>query len=104
MTSVNIYDAKTHLSRLIKRVRAGEEITIADAGRPVARLVPIEPPRAPRVLGGDRGTIWAADDAFAPLAGDELAAWEGPLEPAAVPAKRPARPAPKARPTRRRSR
>ena len=42
--------------------------------------------------------------AFAPLAGDELAAWEGPLEPAAVPAKRPARPAPKARPTRRRPR
>jgi len=48
---VNIHAAKTHLSRLIERVEAGEEITLARAGRPVARLVPIQRPSTPRPLG-----------------------------------------------------
>ena len=47
---VNIHAAKTHLSRLVERVEAGEEITIARAGRPVARLVPV-PQRRPRRPG-----------------------------------------------------
>ncbi len=81
---VNIYEAKTQFSKLVKRVRAGEEITIADAGVPVAKLVPIAPPKAPRVLGGDQGKIWSAPDAFDPLAGEELTAWlDGSLSPPA---------------------
>ena len=52
MKSVNIHEAKTHLSRLVERVQAGEEIVIAKAGRPAARLVPIEGARRPVKIGG----------------------------------------------------
>ena len=52
MKSVNIHEAKTHLSRLVERVQAGEEIVIAKAGRPAARLVPIEGERKPVKIGG----------------------------------------------------
>jgi prevent-host-death family protein len=81
MVSFNIYEAKTQLSKLIRRVRAGEEVIIADAGTPVAKLVPIELPKTARTLGSDRGKIWIASDAFEPLSGDDLAAWHGPLAP-----------------------
>ena len=80
--SFNIYEAKTQLSKLIRRVRAGEEVIIADAGTPVARLVPIEPPRTARALGRDRGKIWAAPDAFEPLTREDLAVWEAAIFPA----------------------
>lgn len=70
MEIANVYEAKTHLSRLLRRVRAGEEIIIAEAGRPIARLVPIEPPRGPRVLGGDEELVRIADDFDAPLPED----------------------------------
>lgn len=56
-TSVNMHEAKTHLSRLVERVEAGEEIVIARAGRPVARLVPLRARSAPRVPGKWRGQI-----------------------------------------------
>ena len=59
---VNIHEAKTHLSRLVERAAAGEEIIIARAGRPVARLVPLREPREPRKLGGWEGRVWIADD------------------------------------------
>jgi prevent-host-death family protein len=62
---VNIHDAKTHLSRLVERVEAGEEVTIARAGRPVARLVPLRPAR-PRILGALRGRVHMAPDFDAP--------------------------------------
>ena len=52
MKSVNIHEAKTHLSRLVERVQAGEEIVIAKAGRPAARLVPIESGHKPIKTGG----------------------------------------------------
>ena len=55
--SVNINEAKTHLSRLVERVEAGEEITLARAGRPVARLVPYQQRRQPRPLGIWRGLV-----------------------------------------------
>lgn len=60
--TVNMHEAKTHLSRLVQRVEAGEEVTISRAGTPVARLVPLDdqPPR--RQLGLLRGKIWIADD------------------------------------------
>ena len=77
METVNIYDAKTHLSRLLDRVAAGEEITIARAGKPIARLVP-PPPAAPRPLGLLRGIPTPPDGFFFdPLPEDERRLWEG---------------------------
>ena len=55
MKTINIHEAKTHLSRLVERVQAGEEIVIAKAGRPAARLVPIEEARKPVRIGGLKG-------------------------------------------------
>jgi prevent-host-death family protein len=63
---VNIHQAKTHLSRLIERVEAGEEITIARAGRPVARLVPVER-RRPRRPGLWKGRVVISPEFDAPL-------------------------------------
>ena len=63
---VNVHEAKTHLSRLLQRVAAGEEIVIANAGVPVARLVPIELSQSKRQLGIDEGKIWMAEDFDAP--------------------------------------
>lgn len=74
---VNVHEAKTQFSRLLQRVAAGEEITIAKAGVPVARLVPIEPRSKKRKLGIDRGRIWIADDFDAPLPDDILAGFLG---------------------------
>jgi len=86
MASVNIYQAKTQLSKLLKRVRAGQEIIIADAGKPIAKLVPLDPLHGPRRLGADRGKIWIAPDAFAPMTDVEIAEWEdSPLFPARKP-------------------
>lgn len=74
--SVNIHEAKTHLSRLVERVEAGEEITLARAGRPVARLVPYQARREPRRLGiwKDRVRISPDFDAALP---DIVEAFEG---------------------------
>jgi prevent-host-death family protein len=77
MKSVNIHEAKTHLSRLLERVEAGEEILIARAGRPIARLVPVEPPRERRTPGTFKGKISMSDDFDAPLPDDVLDAFEG---------------------------
>jgi prevent-host-death family protein len=60
--SVNVYEAKTHLSQLLDRAAAGEEIVIARAGRPVARLVSLAEPARPRVPGGWRGKVSMAAD------------------------------------------
>ena len=74
---VNIHEAKTHLSRLLQRVAAGEEITIARAGVPVARLVAVEPKTHTRPLGFAKGEIWIADDFDAPLPDDLLKEFYG---------------------------
>jgi prevent-host-death family protein len=74
---VNIHQAKTHLSRLLQRVAGGEEITIARAGVPVARLVAVEPPRTPRPLGMDSGRFKVPEDFDAPLPDEVLALFEG---------------------------
>jgi prevent-host-death family protein len=76
MAEVNVHEAKTHLSKLLRRVTAGEEIVIARAGKPVARLVPVAEPPRPRELGRDRGKIWIADD-FDTLDPEILADFEG---------------------------
>lgn len=62
MTTVNIHEAKTHLSRLIDRVLKGDEIIIAKAGKPVARLVPYRTAPAQRVPDTEKGKIWMAED------------------------------------------
>ncbi|MGH6918057.1 MAG: type II toxin-antitoxin system Phd/YefM family antitoxin [Geminicoccaceae bacterium] len=74
---INIYAAKTHLSRLIDRVNAGEQVVITRYGRAVARLVPPEAakPRKPGLLEG-KG-YWVADDFDAPLPDDLLDLFEG---------------------------
>lgn len=59
---VNMHEAKTHLSRLVDRAAAGEEVVIGKAGRPVARLVAYDENREPRSPGALRGRIWMADD------------------------------------------
>ena len=64
---VNIHEAKTHLSRLVERVEAGEEIVIARAGRPIARLVPYRARTKPRTPGLWRGQGWIAEDFDAPI-------------------------------------
>jgi prevent-host-death family protein len=76
MSVVNVHEAKTHLSRLLERVAAGEEIVIAKAGRPVARLVPYDEALEPRQPGGWEGRVWMADD-FDELPPEILAAFEG---------------------------
>lgn len=77
MKTVNIHEAKTHLSRLLKRVAAGEEIVIANAGRPVARLVPVVDGGAPRELGFAPEGLRIAEDFDAPLPPEVLAAFLG---------------------------
>lgn len=70
---VNVQQAKTHLSRVLARVEAGEDVTIARGGRAVARLVPVEAV-PPREVGFVAGRV--SDAFFEPLPEDELAAWE----------------------------
>src|SRR5579862_9964921 len=77
MMEVNIHQAKTHLSRLLQRVAAGEEITIARAGVPVARLVAVQSANKTRPLGFARGQVWVADDFDAPLPDDLLKEFYG---------------------------
>jgi prevent-host-death family protein len=74
---VNIHQAKTHLSRLLQRVAAGEEVIIARSGVPVARLVAIQTKKKIRPLGMDRGRVWVADDFDAPLPDDLLREFYG---------------------------
>jgi len=66
MEIVNVHEAKTHLSRLLQRVEAGEEIIIGRAGQPVAQLVPYEPKRKKRRGGQWQGRIWISPDFDAP--------------------------------------
>jgi prevent-host-death family protein len=75
--SVNIHEAKTHLSRLLERVSRGEEIVIARSGRPIARLVPYSPVVERRKPGGWEGKVWIADDFDADLPEEIAAAFRG---------------------------
>lgn len=74
--TVNIHEAKTHFSKLLNRVERGEEIVIARAGRPIAKLSAIEAPKKERVLGSDRGKVWIAEDFDAPLPEEILREFE----------------------------
>lgn len=76
MSQVNVHEAKTHLSKLLQKVEAGEEVVIARAGKPVARLVPLNAPKL-RVLGGDEGKVRIAPDFDAPLPDDVIEPFYG---------------------------
>lgn len=76
MKTVNTHDAKTHFSKLLRRVAAGEEVVIASRGVPVARLVPVSPGRV-RPLGKYANQIVIADDFDGPLPDDILDLFEG---------------------------
>jgi prevent-host-death family protein len=68
----NVYEAKTHLSQLLERAAAGEEIIIAKAGEPQAMLVPMPRKKTKRVPGRLAGKIWVAPDAFSPEVDAEI--------------------------------
>jgi len=74
---VNLYEAKSRLSALVERAAAGEEIIIAKAGHPRARLVPFACVKQPREPGGWEGRVWIADDFDEPLPPDILEAFTG---------------------------
>ena len=67
MKTVDIHAAKTYPSSLLEEVAAGEEILIAKAGKPIARLVPLEKPDVRKTFGMLKGKIWMSDDLDAPL-------------------------------------
>jgi prevent-host-death family protein len=73
MATFNIHEAKTHLSRLIERLAAGEEIVIAKAGKPVAKLVPYVENKKPRRAGSLKGKIWLAPDWDSDETNEEIA-------------------------------
>ena len=83
MSQINIHEAKTHLSRLVKEAAQGKEIIIAIAGKPIAKLVPLSPAvHRKRKPGKLKGKLWIADDFDAPMTEAELAEWyEAPLFP-----------------------
>ena len=72
---INVHDAKTQFSRLLARAHAGEEIVLAKAGKPYARLVPLAAKSAKRIPGGLKGVL--TDAFFEPLPEEELRVWEG---------------------------
>ena len=75
MSTINIFEAKTNLSKLVACAEQGEEIIIARNGKPAARLAPLAPVAKPRIrFGGMKGKIWVADD-FDELPEDLLAAF-----------------------------
>ena len=73
--TVNVHEAKTHLSTLLEQAHAGQEIILAKAGKPYARLMPLAPPPARRQPGRLEGRVTNAF--FEPLPAAELNAWEG---------------------------
>ncbi len=77
MEQVNIHQAKTHLSHLLSRAMAGEEIIIAKSGKPMVRLVPVSEPLEDRVLGQDEGLFTVPEDFNDPLPNDILEGFEG---------------------------
>ena len=82
MRLVNVHQAKTHLSRLIDQAHAGETIVLAKAGKPWARLMPLEAPTPRRIPGRLRsqGPLSQPDALLEPMTSEELSDWEsGPL-------------------------
>jgi antitoxin (DNA-binding transcriptional repressor) of toxin-antitoxin stability system len=77
-TTVKMHEAKTHLSSLVARAVAGEDIVIARGDKPMVKLVAIESPSKPkRVFGSLAGKISIPDDFFEPMSEEDLRLWEG---------------------------
>lgn len=76
MQTINIHDAKTNFSRLVDIAAGGEEIIIAKAGKPTARLVPMQTSKIERVFGSLKGKIRIANDFDAPLSEDVIARFD----------------------------
>jgi len=79
--TINIFQAKTQLSKLVEKAEHGEDVIIARAGKPVARLTQLEPKKSKIRFGGLKGKIWVADDFDAPLPPEVLAEFEGDIFP-----------------------
>lgn len=78
MTTVSVHEAKTHLSRLIEKVLAGEKVVIARNKEPVVQMIPARPaPVQTLRIGALKGKISLGEGFFEPLPDDEIAAWEG---------------------------
>ncbi|GGX24205.1 type II toxin-antitoxin system Phd/YefM family antitoxin [Undibacterium macrobrachii] len=77
MLVINIHDAKTQFSKLVEAVSQGDEIVIARAGKPAARLVPITPKKTVRQPGALKGKLQIADDFDASLPNEIQSAFEG---------------------------
>ena len=77
MRQINIHEAKTHLSQLVEDAARGDEIIIAKAGKPMARLVAVDNDSTPRPRGLLKGQIWIADDFDTPLPEDILQSFAG---------------------------
>lgn len=77
--TVNVHEAKTHLSRLLQRVERGDEVVIARGGRPIARLLPFEDKPKQPIFGVDRGLFEVPDDFDDPLPADLISEFERDL-------------------------
>ena len=78
MVTINIYEAKAKLSKLVEHAAAGEEVIIARGGRPVARLTQLTPARRPIRFGLMRGRVKMTADFDGPLTSSDLGSFEGP--------------------------
>jgi prevent-host-death family protein len=76
-TTINIHEARTHLSRIVDEVAAGAEVIIAKAGKPMARLSPLQAGPQPKKLGTLKGQVKVPDDFNTPLDDEVLADFEG---------------------------
>jgi prevent-host-death family protein len=84
---INVHEAKTNLSKLLERVAVGEEVIIAKAGTPVARLVPFDQKPKTRIFGSAKGEFTVPDDFDAPDAEIEALFYDSELFPKGVPSK-----------------
>lgn len=75
MTTVSVHEAKTHLSRLIEKVLAGEEVIVERNHKPVIKLVPVQPPKKKPLLGALKGQFELDDAFFEPLSEEDLSVW-----------------------------
>jgi len=79
MITINIHEAKTHLSRFVEQAAAGEEIIIAKAGKPMANLVPLLRTPSHRNLGVFKGKLNVPDDFDAPLSDEMVGLFENSI-------------------------
>jgi prevent-host-death family protein len=76
MLTINIHEAKTHLSRFVEQAAAGEEIIIAKAGKPIAKIVPLQSATSMRTLGILKGKLNVPENFDAPLSAEEISLFE----------------------------